>query len=205
MPIRVNAVSVITVTGVEDAGHGHITTVAATIWQRTNGVCIIHREDHLDMEYKLSSLERRILNLLQKDFPVSEQPYKDMAAELNIKEADLIQYIANMKDAGIIRRIGAIIESRTIGYYSTLCTCRVDNERVDEVAEAINEQKGVTHNYLRDQDYNLWFTLTCASEEKAREIIADLEKETGVPILSMPTEQVYKIRVALDMSENNAI
>ncbi|MGE5389545.1 MAG: Lrp/AsnC family transcriptional regulator [Deltaproteobacteria bacterium] len=157
------------------------------------------------MGYSLSSLDRRILNLLQKDFPLSDQPFMAMAAELDIDEADLLKRIGNMKEAGIIRRIGAIIESRAIGYYSTLCACRVENDRADEVAAIINGQTGVTHNYLRDQEYNLWFTLTCESEEKARRILTELEDRTGLPILSMPAEQVYKIRLALDMSEKNAI
>ncbi len=157
------------------------------------------------MDYELSVLDRRILNLLQKDFPLCEQLFAAMATELNIVEEDLLKHIADMKKAGIIRRIGAIIESRAIGFYSTLCACRVENSRADEVAAIINRQTGVTHNYLRDQEYNLWFTLSCENEQKARGIIAELEASTGVPILSMPTERVYKIKVALDMGENNAI
>jgi len=157
------------------------------------------------MSFDLSPLDRRILNLLQKEFPISERPYLTMADQLEIEEKELIDQVALMKEAGIIRRIGAILESRAIGYYSTLCACRVEEHRTDDVAAIINQQAGVTHNYLRDQEYNLWFTLTSETEVKARIIIDELEAKTGLKILSMPTDRVYKIRVALDMGENNAI
>lgn len=157
------------------------------------------------MGYEISALDRKILNILQNDFPVSEQPYRDIAERMNISEAELIERISLMKESGIIRRIGAIIESRAIGYHSTLCACRVEPSRADEVASRINRQPGVTHNYLRDQEYNLWFTLTTESEGKTSEVIAELENQIGLSILSMPTEKVYKIKVALDMGENYAI
>lgn len=157
------------------------------------------------MNYELSPLDRKILNILQQNYPVCVNPYESMARKLEIPEDELLQRLAAMKEAGIIRRIGGIIESKAIGYYSTLCTCRADNDRVEEIAALINEQPGVTHNYLRDHEYNLWFTLTSESRQKSDEIINALESRTGVKILSMPTDKVYKIRVALDMGENYAI
>lgn len=195
------------ITGIsaEDAGRGPIITAAATTWQKMSGAYIIRREDPPDMGYEISAKDRTILNMLQNDFPVSERPYRDMAERLNIDEAELIERISLMKESGVIRRIGAIIESRAVGYHSTLCACRVEPSRADDVASRINRQPGVTHNYLRDQEYNLWFTLTTESEQKTREVIAELESQTGLPILSMPTEKVYKIKVALDMGEKYAI
>lgn len=157
------------------------------------------------MDYEISALDRKILNMLQNDFPAGEQPYREMAGRLEIEEAELIERISLMKQAGIIRRIGAIIESRAVGYYSTLCACRAEPGRADDVAALINRQPGVTHNYLRDQEYNLWFTLTAESEEKTRQVIAGLESQTGLAILSMPVERLYKIKVALDMGEKHAI
>jgi len=157
------------------------------------------------MNYDISILDRRILNILQTGFPLNEQPYLAMAKQLQIEEAELLERIEHLKEAGIIRRIGAVIESRAMGYYSTLCTCRVEPERADEAAAIINRQPGVTHNYLRDQEYNLWFTLTGESEDKVKAIIDEFESQIGLPILSMPADEVYKIKVALDMSENNAI
>jgi len=157
------------------------------------------------MSYELTPLDRRILNVLQADFLISEQPYLAIAERLGIEESELLERIGIMQEAGIIRRIGAILESRAMGYYSTLCACRVEPERSDEVAAIINGQAGVTHNYLRDGEYNLWFTMTGESENKVQAIIAELEREIGMLILAMPADRVYKIRVALDMGENNAI
>lgn len=95
------------------------------------------------------------------------------------------------------------MDTRSLGYYSTLCTAMVPDSRVDEAAEAINRLPGVTHNYLRDHDYNLWFTLTVPTREEADRILTELESELGVEIVSMPAEKVFKIRVNFDMETND--
>ncbi len=157
------------------------------------------------MNIDLSALDRKILNLLQQSFPISSQPYAWLAKQLDITEAELLERIAIMKKAGIIRRIGAVMDSKNLGFSSTLCACRADADDIERVAAIINALPGVTHNYQRDHDFNLWFTLTCENEEALQKTIKVLEHETGCDIISMPATRVYKIRVALDMGENNAI
>lgn len=151
----------------------------------------------------LDSIDRQILNLLQNDFPVAAQPFKIMAERMGISEGEVLSRIGSMKSAGLIRRIGGIMDTRSLGYYSTLCTAMVPDSRVDEAAEAINRLPGVTHNYLRDHDYNLWFTLTVPTREEADRILTELESELGVEIVSMPAEKVFKIRVNFDMETND--
>ncbi|HBQ27465.1 MAG TPA: Lrp/AsnC family transcriptional regulator [Syntrophomonas sp.] len=151
----------------------------------------------------LDRLDRRILNLMQNDFPLTTQPYLDMARKLDISEEEVLTRIQAMKQRGIIRRTGAILDSRKMGFYSTLCACRVKEEQIDKVAAIINAQKGVTHNYVRDHYYNIWFTLTAPSQDEARKIIKNVEQIAGVKILIMPAIKTYKIKVSLKMGENN--
>ena len=140
---------------------------------------------------------------MQNQFPLTTRPYLELARMLNISESEVLKRVQTMKDNGIIRRIGAIFNSRQMGFYSTLCACRVEEEYIDEVTAIINAQKGVTHNYIRDHYYNVWFTLTAPSYEDAMAIIINIEQATGVKILTMPASKMYKIKVSLNMGDSN--
>ncbi len=150
---------------------------------------------------EIDNLDRKILNLLQNDFPLSVEPYKIMAKRLEISEDNLLQRIAAMKSAGLIRRIGGIMDTRGLGYYSTLCAVSIPPGSIKEVAGYINALPGVTHNYLRDHKYNLWFTLTAVSREEADKQLRELESKLDLTILSMPAERIFKIRVSFDMEK----
>jgi siroheme decarboxylase len=149
-------------------------------------------------------LDRKILDILQNDFPLAVKPYAVMADSLSISEDELISRIAVMKDSGLIRRIGGIMDSRKLGFYSTLCAVSVPAGRLDEAALIINQQPGVTHNYQRDHNYNMWFTLTMPSREEAVTVLQELKSSLGLNIISMPAEKVYKIKVSFKMGSNNA-
>lgn len=151
----------------------------------------------------LDSLDRKILNIMQNDFPLSPHPYLDLAVMLNISEAEVLERIRRMKDSGVIRRTGAILDSRQMGYYSTLCACQVEAGRIDETARVINAYKGITHNYVRDHQYNIWFTLTAPSYKDALTIMQNIEQSAGVKVLSMPALKLYKIRVSLNMGDSD--
>jgi DNA-binding Lrp family transcriptional regulator len=154
---------------------------------------------------RLTTLEKEIINKLQKDFPLSKEPFKEIAEELNIHEDECLNIIASMKARGIIRRIGGVFDSKKMGYYSTLCACTVPESDIEKTAALINAQEGVTHNYLRDHSYNLWFTLTAPSFEKATEILEKLQNDTGTIIVSMPATEVYKIKVTFEMGKQDGI
>ena len=149
----------------------------------------------------LDSLNRELLNLMQNDFPLTTRPYLDLARKLDISEDEVLTRIQAMKQRGLIRRTGAIIDSRKMGFYSTLCACRVEEERIAEVAAIINGQKGVTHNYVRDHYYNVWFTLTAPSYDEAMKIIRDMQQDAKIKVLAMPAIKTYKIKVSLDMGD----
>lgn len=151
----------------------------------------------------LDDIDRQILSLLQSDFPLAAQPYKVMAEGMGISEAEVLDRIVTMKSTGLIRRIGGIIDTRSLGYYSTLCAAMVPVSRIDAAVAAINRLPGVTHNYLRDHEYNLWFTLTVPSQQEAVGTLEDLESTLGIEIVSMPAEKVFKIRVNFNMETND--
>ncbi|MEQ8200870.1 MAG: AsnC family transcriptional regulator [Syntrophomonadaceae bacterium] len=147
----------------------------------------------------LDKIDRQILNLLQNDFPLAAQPFKAIAERMGISEEEVLTRVGIMKSTGLIRRIGGVMDTRSLGCYSTLCAAMVPASRIEEAVEVINRLPGVTHNYLRDHDYNLWFTLTVPSRAEADETLSDLESALEVEIVSMPAEKVFKIRVNFDM------
>jgi len=153
----------------------------------------------------ISAIDRKILDLLQEEFPCSTTPYWDLAVKLNIDEDQLIDRIAKLKQQGIIRRIGGVINAGKMGYYSTLCACTIPEEHFDEVIAEINALSGVTHNYLREHQYNVWFTLTGSSQAKVGMILEQLQAKTGINIISMPAINVYKIKVSFEMREKNEL
>lgn len=150
---------------------------------------------------QLDQTDRAILDILQNAMPLALQPFQDIANQLAISEDEVIRRIAGMKEAGLIRRIGGIMDSRQLGFYSTLCAVSVPGDRIEEVAALINLRAGVTHNYLRDHQYNIWFTLTAPSKAESDKQLRDLEHSFGLKILSMPTTKVYKIKVSFDMGD----
>lgn len=147
--------------------------------------------------------DRKILDYLQNEFPLAVNPFEVMADRLGMSETELMNRIAVMKESGLIRRIGGIMDSRNLGFYSTLCAVCVPEGRIEEAAQIINQQPGVTHNYLRDHDYNIWFTLTMPSYEEAMTVLRELEAALGLNIISMPAEKVYKIKVSFDMESGH--
>lgn len=140
-----------------------------------------------------------LLDILQNAFPLSLQPYQDIGSALGINEDEVLQRIARLKNEGLIRRMGAIIDSRQLGFYSTLCAVSVPEARIDEMAAIVNRIAGVTHNYLREHHYNMWFTLTVASRDEAEKQLRELEEISGLKVISMPARKVYKIKVSFDM------
>lgn len=143
----------------------------------------------------LDELDRAILNEIQSHFPIVSRPYEEMGKRVGASEGEVIRRVQAMYDAGIIRRIGANFTSRKLGYTSTLCAAEVAPEQLARFAEVVNRYPGVTHNYLRRHRYNVWFTLIAESEARLKEILAEISQATGAEILSLPAEEIFKIKV----------
>ncbi|MDD2553406.1 MAG: AsnC family transcriptional regulator [Desulfotomaculaceae bacterium] len=149
---------------------------------------------------KTDQIDRKLLNLIQTDFPLSPEPYREIGEALGISEEEVLSRIRSMISNGLIRRLGGIFDSKMLGYHSTLCAMQVDQRRIDEVAAVVNSYPGVTHNYLREHEYNMWFTATAPSKEELDEFIARVKRDTGInEILVLPAQKLFKIRVNFDL------
>lgn len=137
-----------------------------------------------------------ILNEIQRNFPVTHRPFLALARKLKLREKEIIERVQKLKDLGIIRRIGASFSARAVGFTSTLCAARVPQEKIDEFVAVVNTYPGVTHNYEREGDYNIWFTLIAPSRKKINRILAEISRKTGVKeILNLPALKTFKIAV----------
>ncbi|MEW6457817.1 MAG: AsnC family transcriptional regulator [Bacillota bacterium] len=151
---------------------------------------------------KLDDTDRRLLELIQQQIPLSIRPYREIAAELGVQEAEVLERLVRLREAKIIRRMGGFFDSRKLGYTGTLCAMRVPGERIDGVAAVVNAYPEVSHNYLRDHEYNMWFTVLAPSAEAVQQIIDEIKTRAGIDhVLSLPAERVFKIKVRFKVSE----
>jgi DNA-binding Lrp family transcriptional regulator len=143
----------------------------------------------------LDELDRAILNEIQSHFPIVSRPYAEVGRRVGASEAEVLARVAQMTAAGIIRRLGANFTSRKLGYTSTLCAARVPLDQLELFVDVVNRYPGVTHNYLRRHRYNVWFTLIAESTARLDEILKEISAATGVEVLSLPAQEVFKIKV----------
>lgn len=144
---------------------------------------------------KLDEIHKAILNRIQSNFPIDSHPYRVIARELDLEESEVIQRVTQMKSSGIIRRIGGNFVPHKVGFVSTLCAAKVPENKIDEFTKAVNRYTGVTHNYQRDNEFNIWFTFIAPSREVIAKNLESISRETGVDtILNLPATKVFKIR-----------
>jgi len=138
--------------------------------------------------------DRKILNQIQVDFPIDPRPYKILAQKLGLHEDELIKRIRQMKDNLLIRRIGGNFSPYRLGYYSTLCAAKVPDDKIALFTKTVNSFSGVTHNYKRDHEFNIWFTFIAPSVEIIKANLEKIQKTTNVEtILNLPATRVFKI------------
>lgn len=148
----------------------------------------------------LDATDKTIINRIQSDFPIDARPYRIIAEELGLTEEQVIERVQAMKDEGIIRRIGGNFVPHKVGFVSTLCAAKVPEDKIDAFAEVVNRYTGVTHNYQRDNEFNIWFTFIAPSREEIARNLEQIAKETGVDtILNLPATRVFKIRAKFDV------
>jgi DNA-binding Lrp family transcriptional regulator len=150
----------------------------------------------------LDELDRKLLNLMQGHFPLEPRPYASVAREAGIPEDHALRRVQRLLDERIIREITPIYDTRTLGYSSMLVAAKVDPHYPHRAAQVINSHPGVSHNYLRNHDFNLWFTIA-VEEDSALGLdgtLDVLQRLTGAEsVRQLPTLKLFKIRMDLEM------
>jgi DNA-binding Lrp family transcriptional regulator len=151
-------------------------------------------------EALLDDIDKAILNRIQSDFPITSQPYLAVAKELGITENDVLERISRLKKEGIIRRIGGNFVPDKLGYVSTLCAAKVPEEKIKQFTDVVNRYPGVTHNYRRDNSFNIWFTFIAPSMQEIEQNLKEISEKIGISeILNLPATRVFKIRAQFDV------
>ena len=150
-------------------------------------------------EMTLDTMDKRILDIIQTDFPLESRPYAIIAERLGITEQEALDRVNALRKSRLIRRLGANFQSAKLGFRSTLCAAKVPEDKLDAFIAEVNRHVGVTHNYLRRHAYNVWFSAIGPSWEAVCAMLDDITAKTGIPILNLPATKLYKIRVDFQM------
>ena len=149
----------------------------------------------------LDALARRIINTLQRGFPLSPYPYARAAQALGTDEGTLIERLRDLRERGLLTRFGPLFQIERAGGRFVLCACHAPEQRLDAVIAAINARSEVAHNYERTHYLNLWFVLALASPDALAATLARIEADTGVPVLAFPKEREYLVNLYLPVPE----
>lgn len=153
------------------------------------------------MQNELSVLDKRLLDIIQSNFPLTSRPYAEIGSQLGLTEAETLAHVRALRQRGLIRRLGANFQSAKLGFRSTLCAARVPPEKLEAFTAEINAHAGITHNYLRDHSYNVWFSYIGPSWDEVCATLEAISERTGIAILNLPATRLYKIRVDFPMEE----
>jgi DNA-binding Lrp family transcriptional regulator len=143
----------------------------------------------------IDTTDKIIINRIQSNFPITNRPYLALSKELGIDESTIISRVKELKEKGIIRRIGGNFSPEKLNFQSTLCAAHVPEDKIDRFSRIVNAYDGVTHNYLRNHHYNVWFTFIAPSMDDICSHLETIKQHTGVKhILNLPATHVFKIK-----------
>jgi DNA-binding Lrp family transcriptional regulator len=144
-------------------------------------------------------MDRRIVNALQGDFPIFARPFRAAAERIGLDEDELIARIETMCADGRLSRFGPLFDAEKLGGVVTLAALAAPEERFEAVAAAVNAHAEVAHNYAREHALNMWFVVSAEKPERIAEVIADIERETGLEVLVFPKEREFFIGLRLNV------
>jgi siroheme decarboxylase len=150
----------------------------------------------------MDTIDKKLLNLLQREYPLVKQPYAALAESLDISELEILGRVDALCKRTIIRKIGASVAPRTVGHTTTLVAASVKPDKLDHVANAVSAYPEVTHNYGREHEFNLWFTLVCRDRAEIERICGEVKQMDGVAeLLELPATHLFKLDVFFDFCE----
>ena len=154
---------------------------------------------------QLDAVDKKLLNEIQWVFPLVDRPYAEVAEKHGVSEQDVMRRVTALKKLGLIRQINAIFDTRRLGYKSALVAFAVTPDKLNIVADRINEHPGVSHNYERNHEFNMWFTLAVPPGSDMKQDLDRMAALDGViKFRVLPTLKLYKIGVRLDMVNEDA-
>lgn len=146
----------------------------------------------------MDDLDRRIINTLQAGFPICDAPYRQVAAGLNITEADLLARLKALLANGTLTRFGPLYNAEQMGGALTLAAVQVPAERFADVTDIINAFPEVAHNYARDHALNMWFVLATETLGQQQDALAAIAGRTGLTVYNMPKLNEYFVNLQLE-------
>jgi len=153
----------------------------------------------------MDDLDKRLLNRIQSEFPLAVRPFQELGQALGVSEDEIIARMQALKAGKIVRQVSAIFDTKSLGYKSSLVAMRVDPARIAEAARIINEHPGVTHNYERNHQYNLWFTIAVPPTSDLEAVVQRIHDLANAEVTRvMYTLRLFKIGVNLDMTGQRA-
>jgi DNA-binding Lrp family transcriptional regulator len=148
----------------------------------------------------MDDVDKAIVNEIQSDFPITTRPYRELGKRFQLSEAEVLERLKGLKAEGVIRRIGGNFDSKSLDFTSTLCAAKVPKEKMDTFVEVVNSYPGVTHNYLRNHDYNVWFTFIAQNVLLIEKALDEISRTTGVSeIINLPSVKQFKIKVDFEV------
>ncbi len=156
---------------------------------------------------KLDETDRELLNQLQGSFPLDPEPFKKIAQAIDLDEEEVLERTQHLKEELVIRELGPIFDTRALGYKSMLVAAKIDDDRRQQSADVVSKHPGVSHNYLRNHDFNLWFTIAVAPDSKLGidRTLEILQEEARIEAYrTLPTQKLFKINVNLEMKEGSS-
>lgn len=148
----------------------------------------------------LTKKQKLILKILQSDFPLTKHPYQTIAERLGISAPVLLSKIRSLRSKGLIRRIGGIISGERIRYKSVLISVKVAKANIRRITSYINSFENVSHNYLRNSEFNIWFTFSAKTKKEINLFIQVLKRQKAIEeVLVLPAEKVFKINTEFEL------
>jgi DNA-binding Lrp family transcriptional regulator len=154
----------------------------------------------------MDAIDQHLLNEMQDRFPLIREPFAELARRAETTEADVIARLKALRVSGILRQVSPIFDTKALGYSTSLVAMRVPEERLKGAAEVVNAHPGVSHNYKRTHEFNMWFTIAVPAGSDLQAHVDALHKEAGaVSTRMLPTLRLFKIGVTLDMTGERPI
>lgn len=148
----------------------------------------------------MTKQDKELIHRLQTDFPLTSQPFASIAKDFDLTEEEVLNKVEEWQKSGLIRYMGPSFSVAKLGFSSTLCAAEVPDEKLNEFVAIINQLPGVTHNYRRNHKKNIWFTLIEPNKNSLLETIGKIKKQTGITILNLPAQKMFKLKVELELN-----